>query len=102
MWGEIAREELAAVGCDAADAVTRFYQENGYPVARAVLPAQKVEKGMVRIEVIEGRVGDVRFEGNRRYDPDRLRGRLATLVPGELITIWSHFLRAKRPSNHSS
>jgi hemolysin activation/secretion protein len=70
----------------AADAVTRFYRENGYPVARAVLPAQKVAKGIVRIEMIEGRVGEVRFEGTRRYAPEQLRGRLATLVPGKLIT----------------
>ena len=70
----------------AADAVTRFYQENGYPVARAVLPAQKVDKGIVRIEVIEGRVGEVRFEGSRRYTPEFLRWRLATLAPGTLIT----------------
>jgi len=36
--------------------------------------------------VIEGRVGEVRFEGTRRYTPEQLRGRLATLVPGKLIT----------------
>ena len=70
----------------AADSVTRFYQESGYPVARAVLPAQKVDKGIVRLEVIEGRVGEVRFEGARRYTPEFLRGRLATLTPGSLIT----------------
>jgi hemolysin activation/secretion protein len=70
----------------AADSVTRFYQDNGYPVARAVLPAQKVDKGIVRIEVIEGRVGEVRFEGSRRYTPEFLRWRLTALKPGELIT----------------
>jgi len=70
----------------AADTLTRFYQENGYPVARAVLPAQKVDKGIVRIEIIEGRVGEVRFEGSRRYTPDFLRWRLSTLTPGSLIT----------------
>lgn len=70
----------------AADVVTRFYNENGYPVARAVLPAQKVEKGIVRIEVVEGRVGEVRFEGLRRYSPEFLRRRLTEMKPGSLIT----------------
>ena len=70
----------------ATDSVTRFYQENGYPVARAVLPAQKVENGIVRIEVIEGRVGEVRFEGTRRYHPGYLDWRLTSLRPGALIT----------------
>ncbi len=70
----------------AADNITRFYQDNGYPIARAVLPAQKVDKGIVRIEIIEGRVGQVRFEGTRRYSPEKLARRLSTLRPGSLIT----------------
>jgi hemolysin activation/secretion protein len=70
----------------AADSITRFYQENGYPVARAVVPAQKVDQGIVRIEVIEGRVGAVRFEGNRRYSASYLDGRLNSLRPGAIIT----------------
>jgi hemolysin activation/secretion protein len=56
------------------------------PVARAVLPAQKVDQGIVRIEVIEGHVGEVRFEGTRRYSPAYLDWRLASLRPGALIT----------------
>ncbi|MBI1965788.1 MAG: ShlB/FhaC/HecB family hemolysin secretion/activation protein, partial [Betaproteobacteria bacterium] len=70
----------------AADVVTRFYRDNGYVFAHAVVPAQRVEKGIVRIEVIEGRVGQVRFEGNRRYSPQFLRQRLTRLVSGSLIT----------------
>lgn len=70
----------------AADSVTRFYQDNGYPVARAVVPAQKVDKGIVRIEVIEGHVGQVRFEGNRRYSTGYLEWRINSLRPGALIT----------------
>jgi hemolysin activation/secretion protein len=73
----------------AADVVTRFYNENGYPVARAVLPAQKVEDGAVRIEVIEGRVGEVRFEGQRRHSPEFLARRLTATKPGSLITTQS-------------
>jgi hemolysin activation/secretion protein len=70
----------------AADSITRLYQENGYPVARAVLPAQKVEKGIVRFEIIEGRVGELRFEGNKRYSTSYLQAFLSSLPSGGLIT----------------
>ena len=69
----------------ATDGITRFYHDDGYIIARAVIPAQKVEKGVVRIEIIEGRVGDVRFEGNRLYSSEFLRSRLAALKPDALI-----------------
>src|SRR3989344_2795485 len=36
--------------------ITDYYRSKGYPVARAVIPAQKVEFGNVTIEVIEGRI----------------------------------------------
>jgi len=70
----------------AADSITRLYQESGYPVARAVLPAQKVEKGIVRFEIIEGRVGELRIEGNKRYSTTYLQRFLSSLGPGALIT----------------
>lgn len=57
---------------DAADAITRRYREQGYALASATVPAQKVADGVVRIEVVEGRVGGLRFTGNRRYDDDFL------------------------------
>lgn len=49
------------------DAITLHYRERGYPVARAVLPVQKVEGGSLTIEVIEGRVDKVAFNGNDGY-----------------------------------
>jgi len=71
----------------AADAITRFYQENGFPIARAIIPAQKVEKGIVRIEVIEGRIGKVSVVGNRRYDSDTITAYMGSLPDGGLVTL---------------
>lgn len=53
-------------------AVTAHYRQRGYPVARAVLPAQKVEAGQLTVEVIEGRVDRTQFSGNHRYDDEFL------------------------------
>jgi hemolysin activation/secretion protein len=70
----------------AADRVTRLYRDDGYLVAHAVIPAQQVEKGIVHIEVIEGRIGKVIFEGNKRYSEAALLRRMTGLAPGSLIT----------------
>lgn len=42
-----------------ADQITRFYREQGYPFARAYVPAQRMADGELTIEVIEGRYGQV-------------------------------------------
>jgi hemolysin activation/secretion protein len=54
------------------DVITEHYRQRGYPVARAVLPAQKVEHGVLVVEVIEGKVDKVAFSGNRRYSSELL------------------------------
>lgn len=46
----------------AANRITRRYREQGYPLARAYLPAQEIEGGVVKIAVLEGRYGEVRVD----------------------------------------
>lgn len=70
----------------AADDLTRFYRDHGYALARAYVPAQVVKDGIVRLEVIEGRIGRMRFSGNRRYGDAFLAARMPHLSPGSLVT----------------
>ncbi|HQR03491.1 MAG: ShlB/FhaC/HecB family hemolysin secretion/activation protein [Proteobacteria bacterium] len=70
----------------AADAVTEFYHDRGYTLARAVVPPQKVEDGVVTLAVVEGRIGRVLFSGNSSYSEDFLRRHTPSLVPGVLAT----------------
>ncbi|MDB5764468.1 MAG: polypeptide-transport-associated domain protein ShlB-type [Herminiimonas sp.] len=70
----------------AADTITAFYHDHGYTLARAVIPAQKVENGVVRIRIIEGRFGQVTFAGNKRYSSAFLAARTGLLTPGALVT----------------
>jgi len=44
---------------DAAGAITRYYQTQGFLLAYAYLPVQKVEQGVVEIAVLEGTVDSV-------------------------------------------
>lgn len=46
---------------DAAGAITRHYQRNGYLLAYAYLPVQKIEQGVVEIAVMEGMVDAIQI-----------------------------------------
>lgn len=71
----------------AADAITRFYRDQGFPIARAIVPAQRVEKGVVRIEVIEGRIGKIGVVGNQRYASETLLAYTESLPGAGLVTL---------------
>ncbi len=54
--------------------VARLYRDAGY-LARVYLPEQEIRNGVVSVEVVEARFGQVRFEGNTikpAMDPLRL------------------------------
>jgi hemolysin activation/secretion protein len=46
-----------------AGRITQQYRETGYVLSYAVVPPQNVEAGMVRIDVVEGRIGKVTING---------------------------------------
>ena len=70
----------------AADAITDYYQSHGYSIARATLPEQKLDEGVLKIQVVEGRVGQVSFEGNSRTRTPVLQHEAAALKPGDVYT----------------
>ena len=63
-----------------------MYVDKGFMAARAVLPPQTVEDGVIHVTLVEGRVGDVVVEGNQytqgRFITDRI-----SLVPGDLLDV---------------
>lgn len=46
-----------------AAAITARYRSDGYALSRAYIPAQEIENGVAHIAVVEGYIGDVRFDG---------------------------------------
>ncbi|MFA5250617.1 MAG: ShlB/FhaC/HecB family hemolysin secretion/activation protein [Parachlamydiales bacterium] len=44
-----------------------FYAEKGFFLARAFPPPQKIEKGLLVIEVLEGKLGRLKIIGNKHY-----------------------------------
>ena len=51
-----------------ADKITQLYRQKGYILAQAFLPPQKVTDGLVKIKIIEGKLGHVSAVGNDYYD----------------------------------
>lgn len=49
---------------DIAAKITAAYRERGYFLSRAYVPAQEIENGALTIQVIEGYVGEVAFDGD--------------------------------------
>ncbi len=68
-----------------ADVLTSYYRRKGFLLASVTVPAQEVNSGTVRFEVIEGRLGKLRFQGNQSYSDAFLSRQLRQLVPGEVL-----------------
>ena len=65
-----------------ADRLTKVYVSRGYTLATVNVPAQRIENGVVRLEVIEGRVGRIVFEGLERTRASSLSNYLSGTDPG--------------------
>ncbi|WP_420994766.1 ShlB/FhaC/HecB family hemolysin secretion/activation protein [Cupriavidus sp. 30B13] len=69
----------------AADRITAYYHQRGYVLARAFLPQQDIEDGVVLIEVMEGRYGQVELQNQSRTLDGVLRQPLAALRSGDAV-----------------
>lgn len=52
---------------EVANRVAAIYRNHGLILAQAVIPAQEVLSGVVNVMVLEGALGEVRFEGQKMY-----------------------------------
>ena len=65
--------------------ITDFYYAHGYPLARAIIPAQRIRDGVVNIEVIEARYGRILVENHGHVSGSLLQATLAPLKSGQVI-----------------
>ncbi len=56
--------------------LTLYYVNRGYINSGAVIPDQKIEDGVVQIQIIEGRLTRIDVDGTKRFRPDYFRSRL--------------------------
>ncbi len=65
--------------------ITNHYRSHGYPLARAIIPAQTIQSGIVRIEIIEARYGKIRLDNRSRVNDPLLQATLSPLQSGQAI-----------------
>jgi hemolysin activation/secretion protein len=86
----ISNEELAAATAgfikrritfaelfQARAAVTKLYIDRGYITSGALIPPQKLQDGVVKIQVVEGGLESINVVRTRRLNPNYVRSRLA-------------------------
>jgi hemolysin activation/secretion protein len=88
-------EELRGV----TKAITQLYLDSGYITSRAVLVDQQITDGIVRIQVIEGRLEEIQVEGTQRLNPNYIQSRIrlgaSTPLRGDLLEDQLRLLRAE-------
>jgi hemolysin activation/secretion protein len=73
---EKAREELEGL-----------YRKEGYPAVLVNIPEQTVDEGIIRLQVIESRIGEVRVTGNRYFTLENILKDLSSFRPGKILHI---------------
>lgn len=71
----IAFEQLLQI----ADRITQTYIEKGYITSGAYLPSQKLDSGVVKIQIVEGSLSDIKVTVVKgRLKPNYIRSRIAS------------------------
>ncbi|MGV8079156.1 MAG: ShlB/FhaC/HecB family hemolysin secretion/activation protein [Syntrophales bacterium] len=68
---------------EAVEALQKAYHGGGYNMVAVVLPEQEMEAGLIRLRVIEYRIGKITVQGNRFFDERNIRGSLPALQSGK-------------------
>jgi hemolysin activation/secretion protein len=67
----------------AVQALQGAYHRRGFKLVRVVLPEQELNEGVVRLQVVEARIGKVIVEGNTVFDRANIRHSLPGLREGQ-------------------
>jgi hemolysin activation/secretion protein len=68
-----------------AGRISDYYHIHGYPLARAIIPAQTIRDGVVEVEVIEARYDTIALDNHSRVRDSLLLSTLSPLRSGQLI-----------------
>lgn len=65
--------------------ITDYYRSHGYPLTRAVIPAQTINGGVVNVQIIVARYGKVSLINQSRVGDSLLQATISPLAPGNDI-----------------
>ncbi len=64
--------------------ITDLYVKKGYITSGAYIPPQTIKSGVVRIQVVEGKLEEIQVTGTQRLNPNYVRSRLAIATAAPL------------------
>lgn len=65
-------------------ALEKLYRDAGYGTVMVNIPEQDVEAGLVRLEVVEGRIDRLKVTGSTYFSPEQIRDSVPSLQPGSV------------------
>lgn len=68
-----------------ANEVTAAYASQGYFLARAFIPAQKFKNGVVTLQIMEGKLGEIEIAGNKAIASEQFTERMISLRDEEVL-----------------
>lgn len=71
----------------ALEAVEKLYSSAGWSAVQVLLPEQELERGDVRFQIIEAKIGRVLVEGNKFFDEANIRASVPSLKAGSAPNI---------------
>lgn len=80
---ELSLRELNSV----ADNITKLYRNKGYIISYAYIPPQTIENSVVKISIVEGKVGKVIVEGLTDYKKEFIEKYMEPLKTGDVLNI---------------
>jgi hemolysin activation/secretion protein len=81
----VSQADLAAIARNISD----LYRERGFHLSRAIIPAQDIKGGKIRVRVIEGRIAEIvlKGEGAERFGIRPLLAAVTAEQPARLATL---------------
>ncbi len=68
---------------EAVEALEKAYRSGGFNMVAVVLPEQEMQNGVIRLNVIEYRIGKIAVQGNRFFGEQNILRSLPALLPGK-------------------
>jgi hemolysin activation/secretion protein len=85
---------------EALEALENAYRDRGFSMVSVTLPEQELEKGVIRLQVHENRIGRIKISGLRYYDTMNIRSSLPDLREGETPNV-NAISRSLKQANES-
>ena len=69
----------------AREALEKLYHSKGYPTVLVGIPEQRVQEGIIRLDVTESKVAKLQTVGNRYVTSEKILSNLPSMKPGEIL-----------------